>query len=127
MSYEPKILLTIYKEGGTLVRKSPEEREFVLTKKDLSPNQKWKNGEGNKIVKKGKYTIVPFEQQIVTQKITMCEDAYEYMTSSDCPSWYKNVKEWRHKLTPEARLNLHLKRTCEHFNGIKFTYAIIED
>lgn len=127
MAYEPKILLTLYKEGGSLIRQEAVEKEFALTKKDLFPNQKWKQGEGNKIVKKGKFTVYPYSQKEVTQKITLCAEAYEYMTSSECPEWWKNTKEWKYKLTPEQRLQAHLWRTCQHHGGKRFTYSIIED
>lgn len=128
MAYEPKILLTIYFEAGALVRQSePVEKEYILTKKDISPNQKWKNNEGNKVVKKGKYYVYPLVNKTTTQKITMCGEAYEYFISSECPEWYHNTKEWKFKLNKEQRLLAHLKRTCDHFGGKKFTYSIIED
>ena len=127
MAYEPKILLTLYKQGSVLMRQEAEVREFILTKKDLSPSQKWQNGEGNKVVRRGKYTVHPLLQKEVTQKITMCAEAYEYFISSECPEWYHNTKEWKFKLTPEQRLEAHLKRTCDHFGAKRFSYTIIED
>lgn len=115
-------------EGGALIRQSePVEKEFVITKKDLSPKQKWHNNEGNRVVKRGKYSLYPVVQTEATQKIAMSLEAYNYMTSSECPEWYKNTKEWRFKLTPKERLEAHLKRTCDHFGGKRFYYSIIDD
>lgn len=126
MSFEPKILLTINLEGGTLIKGEPEIRKYYLTKKDLFPNQKFKGNEGNKVIRSGKYVYTPVTQSGAKQKITLCKDAYDYMTSSVCPEWFINVKEWR-KMSPIQRLETHLARTTLHFNGKSFTYQIIED
>lgn len=126
MNTEPKILLTINLEGGTLIKGEPEIRKYYLTKKDLFPNQRFKNGEGNKIIRSGKYMYTPTTQSEVKQKITLYKDAYDYMTSEACPEWFHNVKEWR-KMSPIQRLETHLARTTLHFNGKSFTYQIIED
>lgn len=134
MNTEPKILLTINLEGGVLIKGEKEVRKYYLTKKDLFPNQKFKGDAGNKIIRSGKYTYTPLVPSVAKQKITLCKEAYEYMTSpSDIPEWYspyKPFKErarlWR-KLSEEERLNLHLSRTCLHFGGKSFTYQIVED
>ena len=126
MNTEPKILLTVYTEGGALLRGEPEIRKYFLTKKDLFPNQKFKNNDGGKVIKKGKYKFTPTTTSTTTRKITMCKDAYDFFISSACPEWFKNVIEWR-KLSEEQRLIAHLKRTCDHFGGKSFTYQIIDD
>lgn len=126
MNIEPKILLTINLEGGTLIKGEPEVRKYYLTKKDLYPNQKFKGDTGKKIIKSGKYIYVPVTASVVKQKITLCKDAYDYMTSIACPEWYHNPKEWR-KMDAIQRLELHLSRTCHHFGGKSFTYQIVDD
>ena len=126
MNTEPKILLTVYTEGGTLLRGEPEVRKYYLTKKDLFPNQKFKNDDGNRVIKRGKYKFTPITTSIATRKITMCKEAYDYFISSACPEWFKNVKEWR-KMSEEQRLKAHLTRTSLNFGGKSFTYQIIED
>lgn len=133
MNTEPKILLTINLEGGVLLRGEPEVRKYFLTKKDLFPNQKFKGNSGDKVIRSGKYVHIPLVQSEAKQKITLCKDAYDYMTSLDTPKWFMpykpfkvRVKEWS-RLTPTQRLEAHLTRTCEHFNGKSFTYQIIDD
>lgn len=123
---EAKILLTIYSGGGAFKKGKPETKKYQLTKKELFPSQKFKKGEGNKVIKKGTYKIIPLIPIPTTQRITMCKDAYDYFTSSQCPEWYHNIKEWR-KMPPKQRLELHLARTCAHFRGNSFTYQIIEE
>ena len=133
MNTEPKILLTINLEGGILLRGEPEVRKYYLTKKDLFPNQKFKGTSGNKVIRSGKYIHTPLHQSEAKQKITLCKDAYDYMTSLEIPKWFMpykqlkaRLKEWA-ALTPTQRLEAHLTRTCEHFRGKSFTYQIIED
>lgn len=133
MNTEPKILLTINLEGGVLLRGEREVCKYYLTKKDLFPNQKFKGNTGNKVIKSGKYVHTPLIQSEAKQKITLCKDAYDYMTSLEIPKWFMpykqlkvRLKEWS-ALTPEQRLETHLKRTCEHFGGKSFTYQIIKD
>ena len=126
MNTEPKILLTVYTEGGTLLRGEPEVRKYYLTKKDLFPNQKFKNDDGNRVIKRGKYKFTPITTSTATRKITMCKEAYDYFISSACPEWFKNVKEWK-KMSEEQRLKAHLTRTSLNFGGKSFTYQIIDD
>ena len=133
MNNETKILLTIQLEGGVLLRGEPEVRKYYLTKKDLFPNQKFKNGSGNKVIRSGKYVHIPVTQSVAQQSIKMTKDAYNYMTSTEVPSWftpYKPIKarlrEWVN-LTPTQRLELHLARTCRHLGGKSFTYQIIDE
>lgn len=134
MSNEPKILLTINLEGGILLQGEKEVRKYILTKKDLFPNQKFKENNGNKIIKSGKYIHIPTTQSEAKQKITMYQEAYDYMTSTtEVPVWfmeYKPRKEreklWR-KFTDAERLEHHLARTCLHFGGKSFTYQIIDE
>lgn len=116
----------MYKPGGVLMRQDGEERTFILTKKDLYPKEKFKGNEGKKVVKRGKYIVYPLIQKEVTQKITMCVEAYRYMISPECPDWFRNSKEWR-RLSKDEKLNLHLTRTCKHFGATRFSYSIIED
>jgi len=113
-------------EGGTLLRGEPEVRKYALTKKDLFPNQKFKNKDGDKVIKRGKYKFIPTIASTATRKITMCKDAYDYFISSACPEWFKNTKEWK-KMSEEQRLMIHLTRTSLHFGGTGFTYQIIDD
>ena len=133
MNNETKILLTINLEGGTLQKGEPEVKKYYLTKKDLFPNQKFKNGTGNKVIRSGKYTHIPTTQSTAQQVIKMTKDAYNYMTSTEVPSWFvpfkplkPRTKEWSN-LTPTQRLELHLARTCRHLRGKSFSYKIIED
>lgn len=69
------------------------------------------------------------------QVINMSTMAYEAMTSADdCPAWFRVPdlkpfqlsKAWK-KLSPEERLDLHMHRIAENFQGTVLTYQVFED
>ena len=126
MDFSPKILLTIIMEGGTLEKGEPEVRKYYLTKKDMFPSQKFKGNEGDKVIKSGKYKYTPTVSKDAIRKISLCESAYDYMTSPSCPEWYHNIKEWK-KMSPIQRLEMHLARTCRHYGGKSYQYKIIDE
>lgn len=126
MNNTTKISLTIELEGSTLVRQSePEIIKYSVTKRDLEPSKKWKGKDGLEVVRKGTfkhYSVIP---RPASQHISMSIEAYEYMTSSECPYWSRpNV--WR-KLNETERLEAHLQRICEHMGGKSFTYEVLGD
>ena len=126
MNFEPKLLLTIVVEGGTLIKGEPEIKRFSLTKKDLFPNQKFKGNEGNKVIKSGTYKSTPLIAKDAVLKTRVCKEAYDSMVSSLCPSWFKNPNKWR-KLSATERLEINLARTCEQFGGKSFSYTLIDE
>ena len=121
-----KISLTIELEGSTLVRKSePEIIKCILTKRDFEPNKKWKGKDGLKIVRNARFKHYSLIAKPASQHINMNIEAYEYMTSGECPSWAK-PKIWA-TMTTTQRLEAHLQRTCEHVGGKSFTYEVLGD
>lgn len=63
------------------------------------------------------------------QVINMYDEAYNYMTSTTCPSWYnphQNNKSWK-GLSKKQRLEEHLDRVCKSMGGIYFSYVVFED
>lgn len=121
-----KISLTIYLEGGTLVRKSkPDFINWVTTKKDLYPMKHFKNKEGLQVVKSGSIPHYSYEVKPATQHIDMSVEAYNYMISKECPYWI-NPKEWN-RMGKKAKLEAQLKRTCEYLGGNSFEYEVLED
>lgn len=126
MNTEAKVLLTISLEGAALIKGKPEVRKYYLTKKDLFPNQEFKGNNGDKVIKSGKYTYTPTTPSEAKQKIVLCREAYDYMTSPACPEWCHSQKDWR-KMDETQRLEQHLARICQHLNGKSFTYQIVND
>lgn len=126
MNNEIKILLTIELEGGTLVRKSePEIIKYQVTERDYDNTKKWRGSDGKKVLKKGSFKHYSFETKPASKHINITQEAYSYMTSSECPYWVK-PKVWGH-MTAKERLENHLQRMCEHFNGKSFTYEVLKD
>jgi len=126
MNNDPKVLLTVILEGGTLHRVVNESKKWYLTKKDLNPKRTFTGDDGNKIVKSGKYrsySLVPVDCNL---KTTLTKDAYDYMTSSYVPDWYPNKKAWG-RMSAKERLEAHLSRICLSHRGKSFTYQIIDN
>lgn len=115
-----KISLTIQLEGSTLVRKSePEVINYSITKK----NKKTKKN--HSVVKKEAHSHYSLEAKPAVLQVNMGVEAYNYMISSECPSFAK-PKVW-FKMNETERLNAHLQRICEHHRGKSFTYVVLED
>ena len=126
MNNTTKISLIIVLKGSTLVRKSePEVIKYTITKRDLDPHKKWRGKDGLKVVRKGEYKWYPLVAKPATQHINMNVDAYNYMTSSECPYWAK-PKVWA-IMSKTQRLEAHLQKVCEHVGGKSFTYEVLED
>lgn len=110
MEFIPKIVLTIYLEGRTLVRQSEPEK-YVFTKK---------NGR-KKVVKHYTKTVIP-----ASQKITMPIEAWKEFTAEDsCPRWEKSY-DWK-RMTKKKRAESHFKQICDSLQGKYFTYEILND
>ena len=126
MDNTTKISLTIELEGSTLVRKSkPEIIKYSVIKRDLEPNKKWRGKDGLEVVKRDTYKNYLLIAKPAHQHINMSIEAYNYMTSGECPSWAK-PKIWA-TMNKTQRLEAHLQRTVEHLGGLSYTYQIFED
>lgn len=113
MEFIPKIVLTIYLEGRTLVRQS--EPEILVIVKEYK---------GKKKVYKKRY--YPRKSIPVTQKITMPVEAWKEFTAEDkCPHWEKSY-DWK-KMTKKKRAESHFKQICGSLQGKYFTYEILND
>lgn len=120
MNNQVKILLSIQGiAGGTLrkvgVKKIPFKRKIRHKGKEILVT---------------KYRTVDDIQPIPASKsIKLTQNAYDYMTSSEIPSFIKTKKEkgiWT-SLNSKERLEWHLRRMCEANGGTAFTYSILED
>lgn len=60
-----------------------------------------------------------------TQSVNICREAYDYMTSKECPSWNK-IGVWN-QMKPKQRLESHLQRIAEHLGGKIVSYEVFED
>lgn len=60
-----------------------------------------------------------------TQSLNMSREAYDYMTSRECPAWEK-LSKWG-QMTATQRLESHIRRIVEHLGGVSYTYQVFED
>ena len=145
MDNEIKVSLTIALRGGTMFSK---EECLKTTQKEIE--KKTKSGKVYKKVidvvvndwdkmdlhtlkvsdKNGKNTeVISFhtrKSKPATQTISICKEAYDYMTdSNECPSWVK-LFVWK-KMDKTKRLESHLQRIMEHLGGVSYSYKVFED
>lgn len=129
MNNQIKILVTINGITGATIHNTHKIKiPFSITKADIhwqNHHKKYKGPDKDKVVRKGIRKIWNFEVIPCSKSIKMTYDAYDYMTSTEMPTWY-HKKDWK-RLTPTQRLELHLQRTCDVNNGTSFTYSILED
>lgn len=124
-----KILVTIEGiEGATLHSVGKSKIPFVITKADIhwqNHKKEYTREDKDKIVRKGVRRITNFEAVSCSKSIKLTKEAYDYMTSKESPEWYFK-KDWG-RLSSTQRLELHLKRLCEHNGGKSFSYSILEN
>lgn len=109
--------------------------DVMLTQAEAEQLEKNKVGTGYNLTrvrvndKKGNTDVINVKTRkfrLVTQTISMCKEAYEYMTSRDgCPSHVKqNI--WA-RMKPEQRLEAHLDMVCKTLRGTSYTYKVFDD
>lgn len=110
-----KVTLTIEVPGAKVVRnKEPEVIPWVAS---------GKTKQGKEWFKRGKVNHYGIKTVNARHHLNLSIDAYNYMVSSDCPS-FSYPKEWK-KLSPEQRLKKHLDRICSSLHGISYSYQIL--
>lgn len=125
---ETKVNLNIVLKGST-----------PLSAKEIAENPK-NSYEKHKVtvsttkkVKKGKKVTTTDNYEFFTKKtrdailnVNLSKEAYTYMTSSECPTFIKNTKEW-YKMNTTQRLEAHLDNLCKAHNGLSYTYFVFAD
>ena len=123
MNNQSKILLSVQGiEGGTLRPIGKKRVKWSITKRDL--DSKYHGKDAFKPVRKGYMDIPEFEEVSCQQTIKLTQDAYDYMTSSEQPYWFKGP--WK-LMTKKQRLEAHLSIIAESFNAVGFTYEVLDD
>ena len=122
MNNNIKLTVSVTMPGARRHQIGTEKKVILLTKKQLFPNYKGKDGD--KIVRK-KVRVVPIYEYIPCIKnMKMTYDAFNYMISDEKPDWY--FGSWK-KLSKKQRLEEHLKRVMEDNRGMSYSYTILED
>ena len=121
---EIKVSVNITLQGGVMLTQAEAEqleKNKVGTGYDLT-KIKVKSKKGNAEV----LNVRTREFRTATQTISICKEAYEYMTSKDsCPPSIKQFV-WT-KMKPVQRLEAHLDLICKHLRGISYTYKVFDD
>lgn len=126
MNNEPKVLLTVFMEGGTLVRQGKP----VIVETPVYAHFRTEEGKVvKKVIKKRKTKVYKYEQSTCALKTKLTRDAFDFMTSDTYPAWFskpQDKKAWK-KMSKEDRLKTHLLRICQNHGGKNFTYQILDD
>lgn len=121
---EIKVSVSITLQGSVMLTQAEAEqleKNKVGTGYDLA-RIKVKGKKGNADV----INVRTRKFRTVTQTISMCKEAYEYMTSKgSCPPDIKQFV-WA-KMKPVQRLEAHLDLVCKHLKGISYTYKVFDD
>lgn len=121
---EIKVSVSITLQGGVMLTQAEAEqleKNKVGTGYDLT-RIKVKGKKGNADV----INVRTRKFRTTTQTISMCKEAYEYMTSKkSCPPDIKQFV-WV-KMKPVQRLEAHLDLVCKHLKGISYTYKVFDD
>lgn len=125
MNNETKVVLT--------VKGIPGRTRHFDGKKKMKVVEQYYNKRGELKESTFYYRIPGYIYVPVTQKINLSKTFFDWATSRECPSFFDNdgsrkdlTRKWE-RLTPIARLELHLARICEDRNGASFVYNILED
>lgn len=121
---EIKVSVSITLQGGVMLTQAEAEqleKNKVGTGYDLT-RIKVEDKKGNADV----INVRTRKFRTAAQTISMCKEAYEYMTSKDsCPPSIKQFV-WA-KMKPVQRLEAHLDLVCKHLKGISYTYKVFDD
>lgn len=119
MNNEIKVSVTVVLPGRTMITQQvaankPENyNEFSMEVSEAKGNDK-------SVIKVRTRKSIP-----ATQSINLTKDAYDAMTSNECPYWSK-PREWSER-GKKGRLDAHIHRIAEQLGGIKYSYIVFED
>lgn len=144
MDNEIKINLTIELPGSQMLSKEEclKTTQKEITKKSKSGKiykktievqvEDWDKCDNNTLrvtdSQSKKSEVITFhtrKNKPAAQTIKICKEAYDYMTSRECPEWSK-IGVWN-QMKPIQRLELHLKRIAESLGGVVASYEVFED
>lgn len=107
-------------KGGKYYKVNKEVVEEDLTKFDKTTVKRFIKGKAAPEI----ITVLTRKSKPATQTINLRQEAYDYMVSNERPNWAN--KEWSN-LNKMKRLEQHLQRIAEHFNGDLLSYTVFED
>lgn len=124
---ETKLNLNIILPGRVLLSSQEcEENPKLLEKQVIRVESLKKDKKKKKLIKDVEYLNIYVRTcRPASQSINLTKQAYDYMTSKDCPSFVK-PKDWS-RMSKIKKLEAHLEETCKALGGISYTYQVFED
>lgn len=126
-SINPEILLTIFMEGGALVRQDEVENlNWVITERDQNPNKQWKDNDGYKVVSRGSTPHQNLVAKNCHKVMHISSIAYKHFIDAEYNPFPISKKVWT-QMTKVERLHYHLECIAKDAGGFKFTHEMLED
>lgn len=119
---EIKVSVSIILQGGVMLTQAEAEqleKNKVGTGYDLTRIRA--DGKKNSAI-----NVRTRKSRPATQTMSMCKEAYDYMTGKDsCPP---NINQfvWT-KMKPAQRFEAHLDLVCKYLKGTSYTYKVFDD
>ena len=123
-----KLNLNIVLQGRTLLsaKECAENPKESYTKEVIRVETTKQDKKKKKFIKFVEYLDIHVRKcRTASQSINMTKQAYDYMTSKECP-YFAKPKDWA-RMSKIKRLEAHLEETCKALGGISFTYQVFED
>ena len=124
-----KLNLNIVLPGRTLLSKQEclENPKQSYTKEVIRIESTKKHPKKkHQVIKEVEYLDIHVRKcRTASQSINMTKQAYDYMTSKECP-YFAKPKDWS-RMSKVKRLEAHLEETCKALGGISYTYQVFEN
>lgn len=122
---EPKVSLNLFVQGAGLLSSQECEKNPKDSYDVSKVTVEFIKGKG-KSAKKMKQTLVvkTRKQQLISQHLNICKDAYEFMLAT--PSEVKLARVWMN-LPKSERLKKHLDHIAHDLHAVSYTYEVLED
>lgn len=130
---EIKVSVSITLPGGVMLTQAEAEQlekekagmgfdAFNLKVEDKVYNEKAKK----EVIKPVVIHFKTRKCRTVRRSVNLCTEAYKFMRSTEGIVPPYKMWQWRN-MSPDARLEANLKRLCEGFGGISYTYKVFDD
>lgn len=124
---DTKVNLNIILPGRVLMSSQEcEKNPKLLEKQVIRVESLKKDKKKRKFIKNIEYLNIYVRKcKTASQSVNLTKQAYDYMTSKECPS-FVIPKDWS-RMSKVKKLEAHLEELCKALGGISYTYQIFED
>lgn len=122
---EVKVRLSLELPGGTMLSKQECLRNPLGKKKKDCYNYFHIEIDDKRSRKKEVINVAVRKCKTVKQNIKLSKEAYDFMTSSDCPN--PQLKKKWNKFSINQKLQYHCSQIAEVLGAISFSFEVLDD